>query len=1340
MAARKCAWPGIVAVLCATLIAAQAAAAEKLEHEIGGPLAGVKLPLFKGQHGEEPGHPGCIPELIKKGKDVRDMGTNYVEWGRQGLSPEWELYPGSVEHWRAYMFKYMPIRSFFDRQSQLKNWAAPGIPGADKPQTEQYAAPVYWIPRHAPVRDTGRKLKPVPVIRCKVKAPVFQLDLGALDIGMYAVRVIAAVETRQLRTFRRPAFLRMRVNDGLNGEVNEYRKRIGYCDEFYSVCEFYFHAPRRRQYRAELWLAEGSEVDLLVHNLSLDDVLAGATRQATKKSVYLHSGRPAAIQESKYDRGTRMARDAAIWNYLPPLNHQGSGNSFRQASFNSIFHPDVAFGAEQNDRQAVQQEHGAWRAPPGLLRNRGRLSNDQKLWDLFLVNEKLGLKYTLDDMRNYRPLPDPYPYKDDGTGLYFVDPDDPKKGKVFAEVAIEVMNRIRYFPTIAQPAVKAWRDGGDVDAARDGAIALARYAYLFPSIESAAYLCNASRDPGVYGRNLYNRRRETAAFFMTHYASYMNAPKWYDGLFDYIQGNQELADSINRFVPWVKTPADVIRLLDVYLVQTTAKRIMRYHYHTGPMGVAECAAILGPGEVTKPWLDWLFARTFVYPLKPAGIQNLMICGCGRSGPEYIGSTYYAQGEGARRVAAGLQRFKSMGLLPEKYDLTDTRRYPKPLAKCYWHLDQIVGGKDFCRIGDVCGPDKRPGHTMGGLTGAAVWGWRWSKDPKFAWIVKNRGALKQFPQDQWPEIEKAAAAIKRAPWLDNRSRMLYNWMGVLETGLQYNDFQNRRGVYLRIGAGIGHQHNDALDLQCFAHGLPMTIDGGQRPGYTTPGDRSKIVHNTVIVSGRPGRTNAWLRCLSDAEGALYLCADAPPAGDVKLFRRSVALIDVDTRPENSYIFDVFRVAGGKRHTYSLHGPITDEVTTNAKMQPVKSQAGSADAAALAAFKRTPDSWIAGDAPDILETTWRYSRGKGPGTEKFMLGRQYDPASPRKFTRLHLLDVGGLRVRRADVDCHKWHYKYHSQMLERGGGDETVESAFTAIIEPYVGEPFIVARKALAIAGNEADALKAVAVAVRTANGQNDVCFADGRPERTRAVGGLRAAGEFAYYSTDANGFRSAALTGGTLLKGPDIEIKVARREYTGKITAVDYLEKTMKIDAAWPEVCGGGVFEIIAPRRTTAYTSASVKPAGRDSVITVTHGADYYRSRVRDVDPKTGKVTCQVNTALRKLAGLTHDFVASNDARTKFWRAEVAAGSEFILTGAPVSLADFAPQNALRLWEYGVGDAVRMSTFAAVRRVEPGVYEIAGNADLEVMLPGGIRKALTAAALAKSGGTVQVRVK
>ena len=1300
------------------------------EHEIGGPLAGLKLPLFQGQYGEKPGYPGCIPELIAQGKDVKDMGNEYKEWDAQGQMPEMALYPGSVEHWRAYWFKYLTVRSFFDSQSQVKNFVAPEIPGAQS--SESYAAPVYWVPRHEPVRDTGKKLAPVPVVRLKVKNPVFKLDLGELPASLYAVRVIGAVPTTELKPFRKPIFLRMKVNDGLKGEVSEYKRRIGYCDEFYSVCEFYFHAPEKRAYTAELWMDAGSEVDLLVHNLSLDDVLAGAERKALKQKSTLpnSSPKPAA---SKYSAEERLARDAAIWNYLPPINHQGSGHSWRQASFTAIFPEGVVFGAGNLTRPEIIQKHGPWAAPGDLVK-KGVFTDQRELWNVFIANSNGNLKYTLEDLRANKPLPDPFPFKDDGAGLYYPDPADPKKGKVFSEIGIEVMNRIRNLPQMVKTGMDAWRSKGDTDAARDGAIALASYAYLFPSIESATYLCNLTRDPAAYGRNMYNRRREAEAMFLEHYAQYLAMPSYYDGLFDYIKGNVELARSIGQFVPWVKTPEDVIKLIDVYLVQITAKRILRYHYHTGPIAIADLAALVGPCDTIRPWIDWLFARTDIYPLPAAGIQDLMITGNDREGAQYIASTFYAQGEGASVIVKTLDRFKGTGILPEKYDIANPVLYPKPLAHCHWQIDLTLGGADFPRIGDVGGPDKRPGMTLEGIAPASVNGWKWSGDPRFAWVLKNRNLQKDFTAEEWAKIEKAAAGVPRAPWLSLKSRQLYNWFGALEAGVEFDDPALRRAAYLRTGTGIGHDHADTLDLQYFILGLPMTVDGGQRPGYTTPGDSVSRVHNTVEVDGKSYRAQSWVSCLADGEGARYLRATAAPPEGCRLFQRSIALLDVDTSPATSYIFDVFRVSGGTEHAYCFHGPVADEITTTAReMKPVPQVKEGAepdpDQAYLKSFRDVApregcaatqlfvNARFAGTASAMLETTWRYSREKGLG-EQQMLGAKFDAKAPRRFTRLHLMDVEGARVYRADAFCFKWNYKYTPQMVRKAAAaSNALESAFTAIHEPYTGAPFIAEKKWLQIAGNDTDARKAVAVELKLTNGQRDICFADGYPEKERSAGPLKVSGEFAFYSTDAQGLRCASLAGGRLLKAPEVELQTAEREYTGKVLQADYAKKQIRIDQPWPAACGGGIFEIGTPARMTSYTSAAVQEEGSGSAISMTRGADYFRSQLQEVDEQTGVVQTQLKPSLGRMPGLDKDFTASNEARTRFWRADILDGGAFQLKGAAVNKNDFAPDGALRLWEYGEGDSVRQSTFAHLRRTGEKTYALQANVDLSVALQG-----------------------
>lgn len=1274
-----------LAVTLAAYLGGSALALEKegRDYEIGGPLAGERLPLFPGQHGEPVGHPGSIPG----------------QFDTEGLAPEWDLYSGSVEHWRAYWFKYCPVRSFFDRQSQLKNWVAPKIPGATGAQVEQYASPVYWVPRHAPMQNTGATLAPVPVIRVSVDTPVFSLDLGELPIGLYAVRVIAAVPTADLQTYLKPAYLRFSVNDGLGGEPTPYKKRIGYCDEFYSVCEFYFHAPEKRRYEAKLWMDAGSAVDLLVHNISLDDVLAGATRAAIKKGTYQHVV-PETRTESKYDSTARLARDAYLWQQMPPVNHEGSGGSFTFAASTCVFPPEIRMGTLEKTSKEIAEAHGKWGNSPTP--------------GVFLTNKKLKLDYTIEDMLAYRPLPDPYPFKDDGTGLFFPDPEKPGTGAALTPIAMAVTRRIMNIERALQKPSPQWLAKGDVDAAHDQALKLVRYAYRLPSIEVGNFHGDLCRSPGAYGRYMSNRRRQTGAFYSSHYQTYPAPVKTYDALFDYISTSQLLADSVGRYIPWVKTPTDVVKLLDVYLVQNTAKRILRYHYYTVSMGIADCASVLGASPVSAPWMEWLFNRTFVYPLPPTGIQDSMITATDRSGTKYVGSAFYCLGASASEAATALQSFKDAGLLPSQYDLTDSTQYPKPLATCYWSMRAVLGGLEIPRIGDVRGPEKAPGSRLGTIAPLAVSGWKWSKDPAFAWAIVDGKQLETFSPKERAEIETAAATVKRAPWLENRSRMLYNWFGALENGVSQDDVARRSSAYVRIGAGWGHHHDDSLDLQFIALGLPMTVDGGQRPTYSSPADRSPFVHNVVAVDGRSGRTASWVRTLSDAEGARFMSIDTPPEGSTTFYRRDVALLSVGSDSGQSYIFDVFRVSGGKRHRHCFHGPVSDEVTCNAPLQAVPEAGAEADMAALNAFIISRDAWRAADAPLTLETTWRYSREKTHGNERSMLLKRYDEAAPRKFTRLTLLDAAGLRVRHADHVCTKLGYRLNCQLVDKQS-DVDMESAFAAIVEPYEGTPFLTKKQLLTVAENETDARRAVAVAVETTSGQHDICFTDGRREKTRSVGDLTVAGEFAYVSRDAKGLRCAALTGGTLLQGKDFSLKVAQCDYQGQITAIDYLAKKVTLDTPWPADCGGGVMLIETAGRTTAANTLTVTPTDHGSIVTMQNGSDYLRSGIVSIDETVGQVTLSVNPTLANVAGLTRGFVASNEDRTRFWRADFVNEKTIQLRdGEPVTKTAFAPNNIVRLWEYGVGDTVRMATSASVRRQADGTYKVSGNADVEAV--------------------------
>jgi len=1326
---------------------------------VGGPLAGVPLPLFPTQHGEPPGHPGCIPALtekaIKENPD-REYGPLNTPFTPCGQSPQRQLYPGSVEHWRAYWFKYCPVRSLFDKQSQVKNWVAPDLPGADPTQVEQYAAPIYWVPRWGAHRRTGYKEKPVPVVRMKVGAPVLSLDCGTLTPGAYVVRLVAAVPTEQMKYFRRDLFIRMRVNDGPRGETTTYVRRAGYTDAFYSMCELFFNVPATRRISVQIEVAEGSRVDLLVHNVSLDDCLAGVERRAVKTGTRFHKNivRLEAIRQKRPDPRRRRPdllaeerdlRDRWLWESFPPPNAQGN-RPYR-------FPRTVREGTDKLDKREVARQYGTWRAVM-----------------------KLGLAYTLDDLRNHRPLPDPYPFKDNGTALTFPDPNDPTKGAWLAPIADVIRDFYWHYPTSFHASVLQWERTGDESYARDAALALARWAYAFPLLVSQeAYLDNLIAEYGHVGRAGRFQRRSTTCRFYRWYTQYaMEELDDYDLLYPFIENNWELAASVGRYVPWVRTPRDVIKLIDTHLVQHTAKRVLRYQWFTGEMKIARLAAVLGDNRLTDPWMQWLFSRTFVYPLPPSGIQDLMITGCTREGTEYIASTSYAGGENALPKAAALLDYIRAGGNP-KYDLSDPNRYPKPSATCYWLLERLIGGLNDIRIGDVCGPDKFYGRMFSGLDQASYWGWKWTKDPRFAYLRKHYFGRKDFSDAEWAVILKAAEQVKRPPWLDLPSRALPQWAAILESGRQHDDYRFRRALMIRTGMGWGHHHNDGLDLQVYMHGVMMTCDGGQRPSYSRPGDRSTRMHNLVEVDGLSGRGGEWLghswtRTLSDAEGAKYvLCEATAPRNhpNVKLYQRQTALLDVDegkgSRPlspdacrpgarlpadvvtPNAYIFDVFRVAGGKRHTYAFHANLSETVTHNL-VNPVpieKASQKDRDYVSRMAGER-----LAGDAPEHLQIDWRIK----PGQVQADL-RPNRPEPGPYVTRLHVLGQRGARVLRGSLNCTQWGYQIPMAFVQRRGPDEDkpdapgeLESAFAAIIEPYVGEPFIENLDLLDVADNETDAQRAVAVAVRTKNDHADLCFADGRPDKVRRVrsqaGDVRIAAEFAYLSRDADGLRQASLTGGTLLRTPEVTLKPAAREYTGKVARVDYWKKTLWLDTVdywkktlwldtpWPALSGRPtIFEIGVGNHWTVYTALEVRPEARGARVRLQRGADFYLARVKEIDPKTNTVYCNLGFGTgpgggdTPAPGIDRHWVASNEEATKFWRAEYLGGDRstnrfgFRLTGPPAKMADFGRTRGFRLWEYGVGDTARHSTYASLRRVRAGVFRIEADVDVLVGLKG-----------------------
>jgi len=443
----------------------------------------------------------------------------------------------------------------------------------------------------------------------------------------------------------------------------------------------------------------------------------------------------------------------------------------------------VAEGASDKAIEEINAEHGQWEVVANIDHNLGMvLARDQQSRNAFLVNKKLGLNYTADDLAARRPLPAPYPYPDDGVGLFFPNPADPQKGRLLAPIAHGVQDRFRrgyhgmgglggYARTIHL--------SGNRELLRDAAVSLIRYAYQFPTIDSANYLTNspslrASRASTSVAASDTIRRtgcpttRPTSQPFATTTSSSRS-----------FRATRRWPSPSAGFVPWVETSADLIKLLDVYLIQATARRTLRYLDHTHPTAIADLAAALDDPSVTDPWMEWLFARTFVYPLPPRGIQDVMVSGHDREGrstsPRPSTAGVRAPRAWRRRSTATWPRGRQPEVRPEQPGAV-----PEAPGSHEWLLRVLVAGCDRARIGDVSGPGLRQGDSLVGLDETVRTAWRWSGDPRFAWLVRHVNGRKGDSDADWQRIEEAAARLPRAPWLDNRSRAVENWFGALET--------------------------------------------------------------------------------------------------------------------------------------------------------------------------------------------------------------------------------------------------------------------------------------------------------------------------------------------------------------------------------------------------------------------------------------------------------------------------------------------------------------------------------------------------------------------------------
>jgi oligo-alginate lyase len=294
-----------------------------------------------------------------------------------------------------------------------------------------------------------------------------------------------------------------------------------------------------------------------------------------------------------------------------------------------------------------------------------------------------------------------------------------------------------------------------------------------------------------------------------------------------------------------------------------------------------------------------------------------------------------------------------------------RKHPQFADMFRFHIDLWCNQKYYPHIGDCSGftrPDtnyvalnfsKNPGVNPSMYT--LLWQlYKATGDPAFVQVLyhTNGDTTEGLPYDLFAdspeklrrEVESVISRNGNIPEAHSIDKKKWH-LAVLKG----DKSDQQPSVWLDYDSGGYHSHADGLNIGLFALGLDLLPDFGYPPvqfgGWASPRATwytMTAAHNTVVVNGRNqrnlagpyaepagfegqpyGKTTLW----TDGNTLRAVRAEAPDLYQLDRYERTIGMVSVSK--ENSYIFDLFRVSGGKDHarmTYSGFGSISTEGLT------------------------------------------------------------------------------------------------------------------------------------------------------------------------------------------------------------------------------------------------------------------------------------------------------------------------------------------------------------------------------------------------------------------------------
>lgn len=973
---------------------------------------------------------------------------------------------------------------------------------------------------------------------------VFEIPLKDINIGLYTLYIYGSIDLQgraELPRVWRPTPMEFQLLDENGTEIENGLRQLKQGVVPRKMQGFHFHIPEKNNYTARFKLADNAQENIQVSYVKLVDELEGLPDEKIKTEQTIFDTKNA--KEPVIDEA-RLARDELLWNALPTINRHFQ------------FHGTVKEFARDNIPESILEKAGNFNTTAIAIDGQRDYFFDHLLE---IVNTDTGEITSHDDIQNHKPWN--AELSDDGTGIYLPKSEYPElEHDIYYAPRAELLAK-RYWNYRHQAItqrLKAYESNGNPEYAHDAAIALVRIAYDYPAMYMNLHeFIRNSHSPQFD----YNQRRDrwlTGKYFYSGWAgsNFIHLLEDYDKVYPYIKDNQELADSINKFIPWIETPDDVIRMLDRYLVAAGVRDFMKEISRAGGGVLQAAASIFGYKEVSWDWLDYSKVEDEIYPISEQPYQQLYAHALNRDGSHFIGS-FLGYGRGFAfdtiKKAYAIFKAKQEGFDPPM-DLSDVNKYPKLQRAIDSIVDLYTAGGHPVTRGDAGGNGHRqfPEYILAARNDelASRMVFEMFGDKRHAWLLHTIFKVED------PAILAAIEGMKN-PILHLASRV-YAGIGsaMMEFNSESDDFMKKTSAVMHFGYGYGHKHQDTLDLNFYALGLPIAVDLGQRSegdNWSSPGGPSVEVHNHAYPleaeDKRFYNTDAWLQTFEPP----YMRGGATAINDTENMDRKVLMMEIGDTKEY-YAFDVQRLFGGKDHVWAFHGAETDFQegfdinmdTQSAENEPFLERT-------LSGTKKK------GIAPEKLEATWTMGRKeqdvtytiKGGGTfktystEKVVLGEHFDENLERAHIRSTLLGRSGDDVFVGDAFSNNYRYSFpFLWVINRLPQNKT--TLYPAIYDWWRGE-----ESDRHIQNIELLSQEPVVVRVTLKNGQVDTFLATEE--------GIAAISKNADSST-----RYIKMNGLKNLNFENIIIAAQTDFYRATITDIDYINRTLTVDNPLPK--------------------------------------------------------------------------------------------------------------------------------------------------------------------------------